>query len=671
MENQGCLEALKVQLVNSLKALKEHEELLTSVDTNQEEQIKNEKNFKNELDSALKSLESVPKTFTQASNQISSVYTIAQDLSYRINVIDEAYSRCQAAAEHVKMLADLFECLGSIDEAIEKEDVENSCNIISRLIQIPKKLLTAEDSEKVDGYRKKALDLLKKQMESGEEPGAIFYYYEKCGAAAEGVREYTNIQYKDITQTENPKYVVINQMKPSTLDDTNESLHIKVFVEFLNSICIHINESKTVIKDDGQFAVFIRLLLQLADSKMKQIIEIFIKYRSVFALLDAQQKPNPGFSSLVCEEMATIAKQYAQFQKFITNLVKPGKDTDFFKSFPLETRTNQQTGMPVNTESEREIAEILSYYTILTNNFANTVIREEMFEKLKMFEGNQETMDIISDIFFFFNEMLTRTFRTKSAKTAVSVCNLVSDLVRNLFEILKKMDSKSQSKAKDITGIFGIIWNALDLADVHILKLIETFERSNKNFSGDESEIIKSTISEYKKFSDDLKQGVNRYLKLAMNNLQPAIDSLINIFKFDWTRESSTVQINVELEMSIESEFTQQYEKFFTSYINTLNKANKDRLIFEASTKFAIMFEGLIKGRQFDQKGAVLSDRLIKFFGKTLTEQPFSRLRQIAFIITRENPDEIKEVFTDNPPMEWTLTKEEVASFSQLRVEWK
>ena len=668
-QNQNSLEALKIQLINSLKGLKEHEELLLSVDTNQEEQIKNENDFKNELDSALKSLEQVPKSFTLASNQISSVYSIAQDLSFRINVIDEALSRCQSAAKHVQMFADLFECLNTIEDAIQSKNIEQCCQIISKLIAIPKNLLSKEDNEKIEKYRQTTLDILKRQMKDEQDPALIFSYYEKCGAQVQGVKEYTNIQFQQITQDENPKYMKLHQMNASSFEDKQEAPHIRVFVEYLNGICLHINESRATIKEPGQFSVFIRLLLQLADQPINQLIQEFARYRSVEYLCGEIKSNEFGYSCLVCDEMASISKQYSQFQKFISNLVKPGLQTQFFKNYSFDKETNQSTGLAINTESERQLRLLLSEYTMLTSNFANTVIQEDMLAKLN-FQKNQETMDTISDVFFFFNEILTRTFRANSASTAVSVCNLISALVRTLFETLKEQD-QNPYKFREINGLFGTLWNASELTNVHILKLVDTFEKSNKHFTGDDSEIIKSTIIEYKSFSDELRQRMTKYLEKAMSNLTPYFENLLNIFRQSWTRDTPENPINVEMEMSLESDFSVTYEKFFVNYFKTLNKTNKEQLILAIARRFAQRFEDLIKKKRFDQKGAVLLDRLVKFFIKTMIEAPFNRLKQIAFIMTRESKDEIQEAFGDNPPCEWTLTREETDHFADLKLGWK
>lgn len=668
-EETSNLENLKRELQSSLNALKQQEQALKFIDANETERQASENQFKTELEGALSHLANMPASFSQASKQISSIYTIAQDLSYRINVIDQAYSRCKAASEHVQTFADLVECLGSIESAIQERKVEQSCNYISRLVKIPTTLLSSADIEKINGYKKQTLSLLNDSL-NNHDPMNIqkaWQYYQDCNAAYEGIEELSLYQYSFVMQQENPKYMEIVQMPKSHSSDRTAAKHIGTFASFLNALSIKMNEFSKIINDPGQFSICVRILLKQGDKRMKEILDSYTNYRSDSNndMCSEEITKTPEYLNLICDDISSLSHEYSNFQKYIKTLIKPGLQTktftDYCQKISKRELTSMQTGLPMNTEAERTIQMLLTNYFFLTKSFLENVIQNDLLSSLSKFSDDKTVTETIGVIFYSMLKILERTIRTKSAKYTVTIFNTIEELVEKLCNMLRTLQSREISK-------IAMYINSVDVTKANLTKLIEVVESNLKHFSGDDLIVLKSGLDELRRNNEQLKSQLNKYFNDFINLHSNKIDEILEVFKEDWTNESKE-EITYLRKTELESYFSEKFEKNISGFETRLNKSNYAKLKEKVTEAISMRFEKIILTKEFDHAGAMLLNSLIKSFASILVESKLERLKQIANILSQNTASDVVDLWNDDK-IAWKLSDKEVIRFAKLKREF-
>lgn len=657
-DDNSDLENLKRELQSSLNALKQQEQTLAFIDSNEAEKQEIENQFHSELETALSSLENIPALFNQATNQINNIYQIAQTLSFQINLVDQAFSRCSAAAEYVKIFADLKECLGSIESALSQNNVSLCCNYISRLVKIPSNLLENDDIQKIDNYKKQTLDLLRNSLKNDSDPQQIFKYFQDCDASLEGIESLSYYQFRKILEKIQPDYMKIVQLPKSSTQTGNQ--HIDVFVSYLDSISTSIKEVTPIIQDYGQIAVFIRMILKQSDDRAKKILESYSDYRSVSDLCNEKITGDAQSLNQVCDEISVLSQQYFLFQKFLKHLIKPGLNDQFFKDYcksiaPGEL-TESQTGLPMKLDAKNTIMELLSNYFILTRKFFIDVIENKLIASLSELKDNNKVTETVGDIFFFFLDILARTIKTNSANITVTILNIITEHIEQVCDKIPKLDL-----------ILKI--NFIDITVAHLTKLTEMVEGAFKHFTGDDLSVLSSTLNVLRRKSEQLNAEQERNFNEFMAKLSDNVRDLLYKFRGNWTNET-VAEITITLETELESSFSEKFDTNILIYKKSLNRSAYNKLIAKISDQVAINFLEIIKTKKFDHRGSILLDRIVRFLASELKESSFERLKQIALILTRESPEEVVSTW-NNADFERKLKKEEVIKFAQSKMEWK
>ena len=304
------LEALKQRLLSRMSDLKQQEQalelILSSTEKEQSEAIEL---FKTEINSAFSSLSNVPENFAIASKKMDSIFTLANNLSSRIQEVDTAISRCTDASNYVNHLADLHECLGSIDKDLEEKNIHKICDSIHRLIQIPEGLLNQEESNKINEARKKTIRILQDHFSTSEDLNQMFDYFIQIDAKKEGIEIFVQAQRQKIIDEIHDDRITLIQLPPAPVTDDSRAPHVDVYVKLLNLISSRILSSLVALHDPGHFSVFIRLLLERMDTNIEEIIKQYSEYRK---LDDLEQNSETRLTSLdlVNEEISIFAHQF-------------------------------------------------------------------------------------------------------------------------------------------------------------------------------------------------------------------------------------------------------------------------------------------------------------------------------------------------------------------------
>ncbi|KAH0793375.1 conserved oligomeric Golgi complex subunit 4 [Histomonas meleagridis] len=648
-----------------MNSYKQQEEALQSfIASNEHQQTESINTFKKELNSALSSLLEIPRIFSSSSKQINSVFILASDLSDRIEEVDTAISRCTQTASYVKNLADLTECLGTIDNYISKKDIIQCCDHIHRLLQIPHHLLSPTDSAKIDSARKATLLILNEKLE--ENPTEIFQYYNKCGAQVEGINQLADLQHKQILEeTRDIRINLIQSIKPTSNNDENRAPHVEVYVKFLDCISSHILTSIPILSDPGQFAVFIRLLLDRCDDKIEEIISNYSDYRNLHDLemkCSESKEIKPAILDLVNDEISIFAHQFALFDNFIKTKIKFGIKTDFFKNYKFKFSTSN-SGTPQHTKFTRSIQFLLVQYALFTQYYLRSVTKE-LLAIIQSMSNTESVVNAIDDLFFILHRTLNRSVITDSASTTCTIFNVISLAIRDqLMPIIKTTTSKlggNQSRN-------CILMNTMDGVKMYISKLSSMIETTvSKHFTDDDLAAISSGLNDLKNCGKQLEADLEIQFDALIRNLRPQTEKLCDVF----LRAQMANDVSVEMEIQLQEDFKAGFGKIFNGYKDLLNKSNYELLLKSLAPYFTKRLETVIMSKKFDANGAVLMRRIVNWL-ETFFFCPsaFERVIDITKVLTMQSPDELN--FKNNEKNKLSIEQSIIIRITRLRVDWQ
>lgn len=666
--NEPFLENLKSQLFSSMNALKQQEQALeTSLKVNEQEQTNIINQYKSELNIALSSLSSIPPTFAKASKTIECVYNCANTISWRIKEVDTAISRSTEATDHVRHFADLAECLSSIDSAIEAKDIAKCCDYLRRLLQIPNNLLTPENIEKIESSRKQTLVILQEMLETENDPSVIFNYYSDCGAQAEGVRKFADLQFKQILEETNQARTSIIQYKDiASATDEQRAPHVEGFVKLLNCISQHILTSLQILVEPGQYSVFIRLLLDRTDSKMQEILDQYTQYRNIQKL---EQTPinqiKLSLLDLVNDEISNFAHQFSLFENFVKSKLKNGIHNDFFTSYQFLFSTIANTGMPQHTNASRAIMTLLMEYAVFTQNYV-TSVTADLLNLIAGMTNTEVVTNAIDDLFFVVLRTLNRTIITRSALTTCTIFNLITPIIKE--DLSRSITQTKQRRFVDIQSR-SVFLNACQALSVYLDRLSDVIDNKvMKQFVDDDLAAIKSGLQDIRQVASDIKDSLNQQFDELMKTVQ--LDSLYKPFGM----VQFSGQISIEIETQLEEQFASVFNSKFVEYKNCLNQINYDSLLYRISSIFTKTLEIIIQRKQFDETGGVLFKRIIQWLRLFFKNPPhFQNLMDISTILALNQPEDVQQYWgsraTVKDPIKMSIP--ELQKILRLRIDWK
>ena len=673
------LEAKKQQLLARQKALKQQEQVLEAIMTaSEQEQQESIAEFKADIIAALQKLKTIPGTFAAASKQIDSVYGLSSDLSWRIKEVDTAISRCAEAAAYVRHFADLAECLGSIDGLIARKEVAQSCDFMRRLLEIPSALLTHEDAERIQNSRKSLLVLLREKIkEDGAEPGLLFGYFSDCDAQEEGLRQIADLAYLSVLEETRHACVELSQLPKASPMDDSIAPHVGTYVKLLDCIAQRIVKSIPILNDTSQFVVFVRLLLERCDERIADIIKKYSDYRSLDVLERKCDKMGEDLELRVIdsvnEEISNFAKQWSSFEKFVKDKIRTGIQSEFFKTYKFKSPTAAGTGLPQQSEASRSLQFILMSYATLTQAYIRK-IAEDQLALVKAMKDTEEVTNAIEDLFFVFHRSLNRSIKTQSVAIPCTIFNVITEICRrDLMQAVGVSDdsitARFRAKATGFSGKASVMINACRMSHICLQKLIALIETTIiKLFTDDNLTAMQLGLRDLKTCGSDLEKVLTGQIDRIVNSLTPACKSMCMPFRNMQWSSNITAQTEAQLQDGLKGMWEQAFEK----YRKELNEPNYNALMDQMSAIFAESLEAAILQKNFNQNGAVLFKRMVKFMsGLFRHPDKFRRLTDISCVLTLSGPEDLPQVWGQKAENPVQLTYQELKAVVRMRADWR
>ena len=326
--------------------------------------------------------------------------------------------------------------------------------------------------------------------------------------------------------------------------------------------------------------------------------------------------------------------------------------------------------MSQDMKARRAVQELLTQYVGLSVNYVR-LVTASLLGPISKLSDDEKVSECIDDAFYVYRDVVSRSISTNSVITTNTIFNVISEKIGELSDILRK--ESFGMRTPELPPRCAILLNALDMTSVYLSKLVSFVEAGvMKQFKGDDSSILEYSLNDLKRLSELLSERRDSLLKDAVAANKDGIDSLVRPFQNKgWTNEARGA-ITVDVEAYLQGQVSASFGRLSASFKAGLNQANFALFRGRVATIFASKMELILKDSRFDSRGALLFDRMVRFFVSFFgSEEPFRRLTQVAYVINLESPDDLREALGPDAPFEWIFTNEGIREIVNLRLDWK
>ncbi|KAM0788201.1 hypothetical protein ACM66B_001360 [Microbotryomycetes sp. NB124-2] len=306
----------------------------------------------------------------------------------------------------------------------------------------------------------------------------------------------------------------------------------------------------------------------------------------------------------------------------------------------------------------------------------------------------------LDDTFYILKKTVYRVLSTSSIETVVSMFKDIRQIVErdvadvwrmrldgafkdvgNVGGVGRAREEEKERREREARAQFMVYLNNLDTAAEYAVRLVdevlagETLQ--DAFFLETELERAKIGILQVKstedKFRGVLKAGLDHlFNQLLRPKLRPLLTDMYKDVSYVLDEDAYA---EAEYRDEVRKRFVRSWEVLLGGYKDQLTPSNFNLFFATAVNVLVRPWEGIVRNMKFTELGALRLDRDIRSILSYLSSQSsfasgslresFSRLQQIATLLTLDSPDEAEEVLSASGNR---LTQSEVRSVWALRV---
>ncbi|KAM0754435.1 COG4-domain-containing protein [Meredithblackwellia eburnea MCA 4105] len=305
----------------------------------------------------------------------------------------------------------------------------------------------------------------------------------------------------------------------------------------------------------------------------------------------------------------------------------------------------------------------------------------------------------LDDTFYILKKTLYRLLSTSSIRTLVSMSREIRNImdkdvadlwkirmdqafrdVGNITGVGRAREEEKERREKEAKATFIIYLNNLDTAAEYTVRLVEEILGGEALlqafFVEDELERARIAIVGVRgvedKFRGVLKSGLDHlFNQLLRPRLRPILTDVYKDVSYILDEDAYA---EAEYRDDVRKRFIKAWENLLSGYRELFTPTNFNLFFATAVNVLVRPWESHIRGMKFTELGALRLDRDIRSILSYLSSQSsyssgslresFSRLQQIATLLTLDNPEEAEEVLSTTGNR---LTTSEVKSVWALR----
>ncbi|GAA5821216.1 hypothetical protein JCM11251_004517 [Rhodosporidiobolus azoricus] len=242
-------------------------------------------------------------------------------------------------------------------------------------------------------------------------------------------------------------------------------------------------------------------------------------------------------------------------------------------------------------------------------------------------------------------------------------------------------EEERERKEKEARNTYIVYLNNLDTAASYTSRLLAEVLSSetlpSSFFLDSELERARSSLSllrnSEEKFRSVLKSGLDHlFNQLVRPKLRPLLSEVYKDLSYKLDEDGYA---DAEYRDDVRKRFVKSWEALLSGYRDSFTESNFNLFFATAVNVLVRPWESMIRGMKFTELGALRLDRDIRSILSFLSAQAsfasgslresFSRLQQIATLLTLDSPEEAEEVLSSSGAR---LTQGEVKSIWALRV---
>ncbi|TNY17793.1 COG4 transport protein-domain-containing protein [Rhodotorula diobovata] len=245
-------------------------------------------------------------------------------------------------------------------------------------------------------------------------------------------------------------------------------------------------------------------------------------------------------------------------------------------------------------------------------------------------------------------------------------------------------EEERETRERDARNVYIVYLNNLDTAASYTSRLLAELSASDALGSAfflfTELDRARTSFallrSSEDKFRAVLKSGLDHlFNQLVRPKLRPLLS---DVYKDVSYKLDDDAYNEAEYRDDVRKRFVKAWDALLSGYKDSLTEGNFNLFFSTAVNVLVRPWESMIRGMKFTELGALRLDRDIRTILSYLSSQAsfasgslresFSRLQQIATLLTLDSPEEAEEVLTASGNR---LTMGEVRSIWALRVRWR
>lgn len=441
-----------------------------------------------ELETKLEKLEVLPTklrpVFSQVRDLVETVNEtcfLAEKVSSKVKSLDRTRHRLQQTQKKVEDILEVQNCIAGIDNAMESQNWDLSCNLFKRYLAIveEEKIASAESNhriqiledsaaKKLQGKLEELQDIIKKKAEQSKTQEEVRKYcqlFTPLGIADQGLKKYIQFVRNGLKDEIDELY---KNLRDSIMGKIPEDQRINctdaittLFEQVANVAHIQI---PIVAESFGEEKVIVLLkeLQQQCDVHAPKILDRFKEKFNVSSMMDQIQshlkqstrhvasdsapKLSPTDLEEILDGMAALSQRGELYNRFMQS--KASNCIQYTSSKGSNNKSNvQPTRYLPESVLDRSMLELLDQYIIMEHYFMEQSVRKAILLNSQTQPESILQSPLVDHVFFLLRRCFNRSLYTYNSNAVCVMSNYINQCLSiQLKDELVNLSNRSNSQ---------------------------------------------------------------------------------------------------------------------------------------------------------------------------------------------------------------------------------
>jgi len=664
-----------------------------------------------ELETKLEKLEVLPTKLRPVFSQVRDLAetvddtcVLAEKVSSKVKALDRTRHRLQQTQKRVEDIIEVQNCVAGIDNAMESQDWEKSCNLFKRYLSIveQEKQASAEAHQRIQILEDASARQLQEKLEklqniirskaenasSEEEVIRFCQLFTPLGIADQGLKKYIQYVRSKLKDEADDLYRLLRRSIDGKIAEDKRISCTDAITSLFETVANYAQEQIPLV---GQYfgeenvIVLLKELQQQCDVHAPKMLDRFQEQFSIGDTMKkiqtalkqttrhgAENQARPAATELeeILDGMAALSQRAELYNRFMQNKASSIKQVGDKK--PL-TRLLHESML------DHSMHSLLDQYIIMEHYY----MEESVKKAIQLNSQNVANIlhsELVDHVFFVLRRCFNRSLYTYNSNAVCVMSNYINQcLSLQLKDELSNFQSSSQSEANTLKKFIGSVNSLFQSTENMKLLKAEAEKEVLRIFIRESNrQQVLIRLEEFVETSREFKALLDKNLSQLTSTVQPTLRSLMDRFR------SCSYELN-EYQFA-ENEINDPFVMGFIEELNEMFDKYRDQLVTENFESFVHLclkvigpqMEKTILQKQFTQFGALQLDKdlrmLISYFS-TLSQRTirgeFARLTQMASLLNLENVSEVLDYWGENSgQMTWRLAPSEVHRVLSRRMDF-